>query len=139
MKVERLDFITVFVKDLDKATSFFSDLFETEFPNPWPTAMDTKETIDPIGINLATPLTRDGVSSKVMDSKGEGLITVGFKVPNLNSAIAELESRGIRFLYREKIAGGVEYAAFHPSDTYGAMIVLAQYEGTSIAGAVTSD
>lgn len=138
MRVERLDFVTIFVKDLDKAAKFFSDLFETEFPKSWPTVMDTRETIDRIGINLAAPRTRDGVSSKVMASKGEGLITVGLKVPNLDEAIAELESRGIRFLFREKIAGKVDYAAFHPKDTYGAMFVLTEYKGENIASAVTS-
>lgn len=136
MKVEKLDFITIFVKEIEKAMDFFSDLFETDFPRTWPTAMDTRETVDRLGINLATPLTPDGISSGVMGKKGEGLISVGFKVSNLDEAIAEMQSRGIRLLFREKI-GGAEYAAFHPSDTYGAMLILDEYEAENTVTAIT--
>jgi len=138
MKVERLDVTTIYVKDLDKAMKFFSDLFETEFLEPWPTMMDTRETVDRRwGINLATPLTPDGVSSKVMASKGEGLITTGFKVPNLDEAVAEMKSRGIKLVAREKIGAG-EYACFHPSDTFGAMILLVEYKEENLAAACAS-
>jgi len=134
LKVERLDLATIFVKDLDKATKLFSDLFETEFVEPWATEMDTRETIDPLGINLATPLTRDGVSAQVMERKGEGIVTLGFKVPKLDAAIVEMQSKGIRLLGREKI-GNANVATFHPKDTCGAMILLAEYQEKDAAAA----
>lgn len=137
MKVERIDFITFFVKDLDKAEKFFSELFGTQFIKPYPTAVDTKETLDCLGINLAAPLTQDGPSAKIMATKGEGLVSVGFKVSNLDEAIADLESRGVRLIGREKI-GSAEYAVFHPKDTFGAMLSVIEYKEKDAATAFTS-
>lgn len=137
MKVERIDFVTFFVKDLDKAVSFFSELFETRFIQAYDTAVDTKETLDSLGINLAAPLTQDGPSVKLMATKGEGLASVGFKVTNLNEAITELESRGVRLVGREKI-GSAEYAVFHPKDTFSAMLSVIAYEERDAATAFTS-
>jgi len=138
MKVERIDFVTFFVKDLDKATKFFSELFETQFIEPYPTAVDTQETLDCLGINLATPLTPDGPSAKVMATRGEGLFSVGFKVPDLDQAITEIESRGVRLVGREKI-GSAEYAVFHPKDTFGAMLSVIEYKENDAATAFTSE
>ena len=123
MKVDRLDFITIFVKDLPEAMKFFSEIFKTEFTETWSTEMDTRETIDSLGVNLVAPLTPDGASAQAMAKRGEGLVSVGFKVSNLDEAIAELKSRGIRLLQREKI-GAVDTATFHPKDTYGTMLIL---------------
>jgi len=136
VKIERLDFITIFVEDLDKATQFFSDLFGTEFIPPYTTTMDTEETLDARGFNLVSPSTADGPSAKVMLKKGEGLISAGFKVTDLDEAIADFEKRGVRLLYREKI-GHAEYAAFHPKDTFGAMLMVVAYPDKDIAAAYT--
>jgi len=137
VKVERLDFITIFVKDLPKAMNFFSELFETEFTETWTTELDTRETIDSLGVNLVTPLTPDGVSAQVMAKRGEGLVSVGFKVPNLDEAVAELKSQGIRLLQREKV-GAVDTATFHPKDTYGTMLILVEYQEKDAAAAFTA-
>ena len=137
MKVDRLDFVTIFVKDLPEAMKFFSELFETGFTETWSTEMDTRETIDSLGVNLVAPLTSDGVSAQAMAKRGEGLVSVGFKVPNLDEAIAELKSRGIRLLQREKI-GAVDAATFHPKDTYGAMLILVEYKEKDAATAFTA-
>ena len=137
MKVERIDFVTFFVKDLDKAVKFFGELFETQFIAPYSTSVDTKETIDSLGINLTAPLTQDGLSARIMATRGEGLATIVFKVANLDEAIAELESRGVRLLGREKI-GSAEYAVFHPKDTFGAMLSVVEYKEKDAATAFTS-
>ena len=85
MKAERIDFVTFFVKDLDKAMKFFSELFETQFIAPYSTSVDTRETIDSLGINLTAPLTQDGLSAKIMATRGEGLATIVFKPEEENS------------------------------------------------------
>jgi hypothetical protein len=52
---------------------------------------------------------------------------LSFKVPDIESAIAELQSQGIR------LVGTVNYdhlkeAQFHPQDWHGVMLELCQYE-----------
>ena len=137
MKVDRLDFVTIFVKDLSEAMKFFSGLFETEFTETWTTESDTRETIDSLGVNLVTPLTSDGVSAQAMAKRGEGLVSVGFKVPDLDKAIAELSSRGVRLLQREKI-GNADAATFHPKDAYGVMLILMEYKEKNAGAAFTA-
>jgi len=137
MKVERIDFVTFFVKDLDKAAKFFSELFETQFIEPFSTTIDTRETLDPLGINIATPLTPDGPSAKIMAAKGEALASIGFKVADLDKAIAEIESRGVHLIGREKI-GKADYAVFHPKDTFGVMLSLIEYKEKDGATAFAS-
>ena len=137
MKVERIDFVSFFVSDLEQAASFFSEIFETRFIEPYATTVDTRETLDSLGINLAAPLTPDGPSAAVMASKGQGLASVGFKVANIDEAIAELQSRGVRLVGREKIGSG-EYAVFHPKDTFGAMLSVIAYDEKDAATAFSS-
>ena len=130
MKAERIDHISVFVKDLDKAIKFFSELLGTQFPEPWETkSFDIKETLGPLPfcLNLCTPLTPSGEAAKIMEQMGEGVSMISFKVPSLEEAVAEMKSRGIRMLVREPF-GDAEYAVFHPQDTFGVMIELVEYK-----------
>ena len=128
MKVERIDYVAIFVKDLDKAIEFFSELFETEFCEPFASEIaDVTDAMAPLGIDLCTPLTPDGPASRLIARRGEGLSMISFKVSNLEEAVAEMKSRGIRLVYREK-RGKAEYATFHPKDTFGAWIELVEYK-----------
>ena len=128
MKAEKIDHVSFFVKDLDKAVKFFGELLETSFLEPFPIkSVDIMDTLAPLGIDLCTPLTPDGVSSKVMARRGEGLSMVSFKVPNFEEALAEMKARGIRQLVRDTI-GAAEWATFDPRDTFGVMIELIAYK-----------
>jgi methylmalonyl-CoA/ethylmalonyl-CoA epimerase len=130
MKAERIDHVAVFVKDLDKATKFFSELLETEFPEPWTTeSFDIRETVGPLPfpLDLCEPMSADGPAGKVMEQRGEGVSMISFKVKNLEEAVAEMKARGIRQLIREPF-GNAEYAVFHPKDTFGVMIELIEYK-----------
>lgn len=128
MKAERIDHVSIFVKDLDKAMRFFGELFETEFIEPFPIeSIDIMDTIAPLGIDICAPLTPDGVSSKVLAHRGQGLSMISFKVPNLDEAVEEMKSRGIRQLVRDR-TGAADWAMFDPRDTFGVMIELIEYK-----------
>jgi len=127
MKVEKIDHVSITVKDLDKAMKFFGELFETEFLKPWPVeSVDILESIDPLGIDLAAPLTPDGLTAKVLAHRGEGVTMVSFKVPNLEEAVAEMKSHGVRQLFRGTL-GKAKWAIFDPRDAFGVMIELIEY------------
>ena len=130
MKAERIDHISIFVKDLDKAIKLFSEVVGIEFVEPWENKnFDIRETIGPLPlcINLCAPLTPDGDTAKLLEHKGEGVSMISFKVPNLAEAVAAMKSRGIRQLGGEKL-GEAETATFHPKDTFGVMIEFTQYQ-----------
>jgi len=128
MKVEKIDHVSITVRDLDKARKFFGELFETDFLEPWPIeAVDIMETIDPLGIDLAAPLTPDGVTAKVLARRGEGVTMLSFKVRDFKEAVAEMKARGIRQLFSGKL-GRAQWAIFDPRDTFGVMIELIAYK-----------
>jgi len=137
MKVEnrlsKIDHIGILVEDLDKAVKLFSDLFGMEFSEPYdmPEA-DTHETIAPSGINLIEPLSLErsknpGVMAKLLERRGEGVLVISFKVPNLEEAVAEAQSKGVRLISKFE-HNGVKFALFHPKDTFGITIELCEYK-----------
>lgn len=128
MKAEKIDHVSFMIKDLDKAKKFFGELFETDFLEPWPIeSIDILESVDPLGIDLVTPLTPDGLTQTVLARRGEGVSMVSFKVPNLKEGMAEMESRGVRLLWHGKLADA-EYAIYDPRDTFGVMIEIIEYK-----------
>lgn len=128
MKVERIDHIHIAVKDMDKAVKFFSEVLGTKFSD----AVEVPEfniqgKLCPLGIELVTSTSTDGAVNQFIQRRGEGLYHVAFKVPDIEQAIAELQSRGLRLIGREQI-GNLKEAQFHPKDSFGVMIELAEYE-----------
>ena len=120
MKVEKIDHVAIMVKDLEQAGKLFGELFDTEFTGHDVKDADVRNLMSPLGIELVTPLTPDGPSSKSLERHGEGLMMLSLQVSNLKEAVAEMESRGIR-----KIGGiGDKSALFHPRDMCGVMIEL---------------
>ena len=128
MKAERLDRIYIFVRDLEKARNFFADLLDTEFSEPVEfKEIDMRASISPLRIALAESLTPDGWVAKTIERRGEGIAIVALKVPNLEEATAEMQSRGIRLVQRFTL-GAVEGSIHHPKDAYGVMLDLNEYK-----------
>ena len=141
MKAEKIDHVMIVVRDAEKAKRFFADLLGTEFSESQDSKqMDVKgTTICPIGIRLFGPLTPDGPVARRLERTGEGLTALSLEIKNLDEALAELESRGIRVLARSEHDREVlgeklkwqrarrRIAVLHPKDTYGVMIELTEY------------
>jgi len=128
MKIEKIDHIAIMVQDLNKAEKFFADLFETKFAALGEIKeMDARSMMEPSGIELIEPLLPDGVSARTLQRRGEGLSLLSLKVANLDEAMAEMKSRGIR-LTAQMQTGKMRVAIYHPKDTFGVMIELIEYE-----------
>jgi len=121
MKAEKIDHVAILVKDLEKAGKLYADLFGTEFSGPNENKdLDIRNLMSPIGIELVTPLSSDGVLARNLEKRGEGLYLLSLKVPNIAEAIAEMKSQGVR-----QIGGdGKRIAIFHPKDLCGVLIEL---------------
>lgn len=137
MKVEnrlsKIDHIGILVRDLDKAVKLFSDLFGMKFDAPYDTPeSDTHEVMESSGINFVTPMAQErsknpGSMAKLLERRGEGVMMLSFKVPNIEEAVAETQAKGVRVISRFYIEG-VKYALLHPKDTFGITIELCEYE-----------
>ena len=121
MKFEKIDHITIYVKELEKARKFFSELFEAEFGETSESpGLDVRSSMGPVGIELIEALTPDGPVAKAINDIGEGLHLVSLKVPNFEEAVAEMQAKGVRLAAIVRNANG-KTAVFHPRDTYGVM------------------
>ena len=121
MKAKGISHVVVMVKDMEKAREFFADLFGTEFDAPGELKeADIRNSMSPIGIELVSPLSADGPSARTMERRGEGLALIALEVANIEEAIADMESHGVRLIGRPT----PKAAQFHPKDLYGVMIEL---------------
>jgi len=134
MRVERLDHIHIYVKDLDKAIARFEDLLGVKFAGPFmefANEWGSKGAFAPPGIDLEAPARDDSGVAKVIARSGEGLVGgASFKVADIESSIAELESKGVKLLGRITV-GGLKEAWFHPAGAYGVLIELCEYQGAN--------
>ncbi|MBN1849605.1 MAG: VOC family protein, partial [Deltaproteobacteria bacterium] len=128
MKIIGIDHIAIRVKYLKKAIDFFEDLFDTKFHELGEVpALDIISYIDPIGLELVSPLLPDGPTRRVLDRRGEGMTVLSLKVDDLDKAVAEMEAKGVRMTHRGR-NGDLEGAVFHPSDTFGVLFELVEYK-----------
>lgn len=128
MKVERIDHVHLAVKDLEKAVKFFSEILGTKFTEPIPVEKyDLKYVISPLGFELIQSTSLEGVISRFIQRRGEGLHAISFKVSNLDEAVAELQANGLRLVGTVEL-GRLREAQFHPKDVFGLMIELCEYE-----------
>jgi len=138
MQVERIDRILIAVSDLGVASKFFSDVLGLKFDESRvDEGQKVKYTRSAVGLELIQSTSPDGPVAKFVDKRGEGLYGVILKVPDIRSAIGEMQKKGLQLVANPE-AGGLQEAYFHPRDSHGVMVVLCQYEskhGATIAEA----
>jgi catechol 2,3-dioxygenase-like lactoylglutathione lyase family enzyme len=130
MKIEKIDHAHIMVKDLEKAMRFFSDILGSQFVGPIDKS-DHLIAFDNVGLELLAPKTDEmpRFMKAVAPETKEGLYAIGFKAPNRDEAVSELESKGIRCLWKGDYPT-IKTAQMNPIDTYGVWIELLEYKNT---------
>ena len=79
-------------------------------------------------IELLQPTSDESTIHKFIETKGEGIHHLCFKVPDVKAKTAELTAKGYRFIYPEPRigAGGCLVNFLHPKSTGGVLIELSQ-------------
>lgn len=74
MKIEKIDYVSIILKDILEAEKFFSDLFHMKFaPFGQLDEMGAKSVLEPCGIELVTPVVPDGPAAKTLGNRGKGI------------------------------------------------------------------
>ena len=132
MKVKHIDHIGIAVKSLDQAGRFYTDVLglpiqETE------TVEDQKVTVAFIPITdseveLLESTDPDGPVARYIESRGEGIQHIAYRVESIDEALAELKEKGIRLIDQEprQGAGGARIAFIHPKETNGVLVELCE-------------
>ena len=79
-------------------------------------------------IELLQPTSEESTIHKFIESKGEGIHHLCFKVPDVKTKTLELTKKGYKFIYSEPRlgAGGCLVNFIHPKSTGGVLIEISQ-------------
>jgi methylmalonyl-CoA/ethylmalonyl-CoA epimerase len=134
MKVKHIDHIGIAVKSIEQAGSVYTDLLGLKIADVENVAEQKVNVafipITDSEVELLESTAPDGPVAKYIDSRGEGVQHIAFRVENLEEALEELKTKGIRLIDEKprKGAGGARIAFIHPKETNGVLIELCERE-----------
>jgi methylmalonyl-CoA/ethylmalonyl-CoA epimerase len=134
MKVLQIDHIGVAAKSVLESLRFFEEKLGIA-----PTASEAvndqsvRVAFLPVGevkIELLESTRPDGPVARFIEARGEGVQHIALRVDDLEAALAELKSKGVRLIDEHPRigAGGSRIAFVHPKDTHGVLLELCERE-----------
>ena len=131
-QLTEVDHVAIAVRDLDAAIGWYADTFGATVAH--------RETIERDGveeallavadsfIQLLTPTRDDSPVAKYLDTKGEGIHHVGYRVADCGDALKQAVAAGARAIDGEPRPGsrGTTVAFLHPKTAFGTLIELVQ-------------
>lgn len=130
MKTNLIDHISIVVKDLDKAREIYENILGLELDSvltvPNEKIKIARYYLGETALELMEP-TAEGEVSKFLETKGEGVFLISFRVPDVVEAITELKNRGYKLIdEKPRSIVGIRYAfLLHPKETNGVLLELA--------------
>lgn len=128
-----LDHIAIAVKSISSARKIYEDMGMTFSPEIEEVKEQKVKTafaqIDQNAhIELLEPTSEESTIHKFIESKGEGIHHLCFKVPDVKKKTAELTALGYKFIYPEPRigAGGCLVNFIHPKSTGGVLMEISQ-------------
>ena len=134
MRVTHIDHIGIAVKSIEHAAKFYADILGLEIEDIENVA-DQKVNVAfiPVAdseVELLESAEPDGPVAKYIDSRGEGVQHIAFRVENIEEALEELRVKGVRLIDQKprKGAGGARIAFIHPKETNGILVEICERE-----------
>ena len=140
MKTEGIDHVVIAVKDLEGARKFFSELLDTSFEDLGTVEeMGLRSIMSPEGLELVTPITPESGLAKYMETSGEGVMAISFRVKDIEKATTEVKERGLRVVTRIERGMLGSFKDFkeimiHPKGVYNTQLTFAEYESRGYKG-----
>jgi len=132
MKILKIDHIGIAVNSIGEGKKFWTDVLGLKFEGS-ETVAEQKVTTAffPVGeseVELLESTAPDGPVAKYIEKRGEGIQHVAFRVENIEAALEELKSKGLKLIdEKPRIgAGGAKIAFLHPKSTNGVLVELCE-------------
>ena len=126
--LKKVNHIGIAVKNMDEAREFWNKIFGVETPPPM-TEKDMQVCMIKLGdflIELLAPV-GEGVMSKFIEKRGEGIHHICYEVENVYSAMKELAGKGMELVDKEPREGAEGKIAFlHPRATHCVLTEIVQ-------------
>ena len=131
--MDAIDHVGVAVKNLDEAIVLYRDVLGFHFEGTQ-TLSERKIKIaffkcgSESHIELVQPLSSDSAVAKFIETRGEGINHIAFKVKNIKTMLEEFRRKGINLIDEEpKLgAGGSRIAFVHPKSTRGVLLEVVE-------------
>lgn len=132
MRILKIDHLGIAVKSMDEGKSFWSGILGLPYEGE-ETVAEQKVTTAffPVGeseVELLESTSPEGPVAKYIESRGEGIQHVAFRVENIEEALSYLKKKGVRLIDEtpRKGAGGAKIAFLHPKATRGVLVELCE-------------
>jgi len=131
MKPIKINHVAIVVQDIDAALRFWEQTFgiELDYIEEVP-SQKSKVAFLPLGeseIELVQPTTSDSGLANFLEKRGEGMHHICVEVEDIDAALAELKSKGVRLINEvpEELPGR-KMAFVHPKAANGVLVELYQ-------------
>jgi methylmalonyl-CoA/ethylmalonyl-CoA epimerase len=127
-----VDHVAIAVRDLDAAVAWYAEAFDASVAHREIVERDGVEeallAVADSYVQLLTPTREDSPVAKYLDSRGEGLHHVGYRVADCRAALRQAIAAGARAIDAEPRPGsrGTTVAFLHPKTGFGTLIELVQ-------------
>jgi len=132
MKIKHIDHVGIAVKSIEQAGKFYTEILGLKIQDIENVA-DQKVNVAflPITdseVELLESTEPDGPVSKYIDARGQGVQHIAFRVENIEEALEELKSKGVRLIDQtpRNGAGGARIAFIHPKETNGVLVEICE-------------
>jgi len=132
MKIKHIDHIGVAVKKIAQAGKFYTDILGLKIEGIENVAEQKVNVaflpITDSEVELVESTHPDGPVARYIESRGEGVQHIAFRVENIEEALQELKEKGVRLIDEtpRKGAGGARIAFIHPKETGGVLVELCE-------------
>ena len=128
MEVKKIDHIGIAVGDLRSAKRFYEESLGLRVERE-ETLGEMEIAFVPVGgvnIELIQSTTPEGVISKFIAKRGEGIHHIAYKVEDVAAALEELKAQGVKLIDDAPRAGahGTQVAFVHPKSAFGVLTEL---------------
>ena len=127
MSLQRVHHVVVRVKDLDKAIASYVAMGLTLDRTAENAGLQLKQAYfklaDGSFIEVCSPTNPASAVGKALESRGEGIHSIVFKVESVAQTFADMKSRGVAM-----IGDGVSQTFVHPKSSHGVLVQLTDRE-----------
>ena len=130
--VSKIDHIGIAVSNLDEAVKLYKDVLGLELHGTEVVPeQKVKVAFLPVGdteVELLESTSADGPIAKFIETKGQGIQHIAFRVDDIEAALEEMKAKGMRLIDDKPRygAGGAKIAFLHPKSTGGVLIELCE-------------
>jgi methylmalonyl-CoA epimerase len=131
-QLTEIDHVAIAVRDLDAAIDWYALTFGATVVHRETVERDGVEeallAVADSYVQLLTPTRPDSTVARYLDSKGEGIHHVGYRVADCETALSQAVDAGARAIDEKPRPGsrGTTVAFLHPKTAFGTLIELVE-------------